>query len=55
MWLNNQRPSPNGAAAGSVTGMPTVAERAAASTPPERVAAATVANEVSDQIGCALR
>ncbi len=55
LWLNSQRPSANGAAAVSVTGMPTVAERTAASSAPVRVAAASPANEVSDQIGRALR
>jgi hypothetical protein len=55
LWLNSQRPSAKGAAAVSVTGIPAVADRTAASTPPDRVPAATAANEASDQIGCALR
>jgi hypothetical protein len=55
LWLNSQRPSANGAAALGVTGIPTVAERTAASSAVDRVAAARSANEVSDQIGDALR
>ncbi|SCL56411.1 hypothetical protein GA0070617_3233 [Micromonospora yangpuensis] len=55
LWLNNQGPSANGAAAVSSTGMPTVADRTAASTPPAVVTAANSANVVSVQNGCARR
>ena len=55
LWLNRKRPSANGAAAAAVTGMPTVAERTAASTAAEVVARARSANTASDQSGAALR
>ena len=55
MWLNSHGPSANGAAAVSITGMPTVAERTAASTPPETVWAASAGSAASDQSGAALR
>jgi hypothetical protein len=55
LWLNSQRPSAKGAAASALTGMPTVAERTAASNAPARVLAATAANDASVHSGCPLR
>ena len=55
LWLNSQRPSPNGAAAGAVTGKPVVADRTAASTAVPVVTGASAANAVSAQIGRSLR
>jgi hypothetical protein len=55
LWLNSHGPWANGAAAVSVTGIPTVADRTAASTAPDRVAPASALNEGSDQMGRALR
>jgi hypothetical protein len=55
LWLNSHRPLDNGEQAISVTGMPTVAERTAASTAPLCTAPASAANEVSAQIGIARR
>ncbi|SBT42444.1 hypothetical protein GA0070621_1513 [Micromonospora narathiwatensis] len=55
LWLNNQRPSANGAAAVSCTGMPTVADRTAASTAPATVTAASSGRVVSLHSGRARR
>jgi hypothetical protein len=55
LWLNSHRPSVNGAAAVSITGMPRVAARAAASTADDRVAAARAGSDASAHIGQARR
>jgi hypothetical protein len=51
LWLNSQRSKRNGAAADSVTGMPTVAERTAASTALECVAEANAGRSASVHSG----
>ncbi|GAB3855029.1 hypothetical protein GCM10027610_087530 [Dactylosporangium cerinum] len=55
LWENSHGPSWNGAAADSVTGMPTVAERTAARTAPEDVAAASNGSDGSLHSGRADR
>jgi hypothetical protein len=53
--LNSQRPVPNGAQAVSITGIPGVAARTAASTALLRTSRATAANDGSFHIGIARR
>ena len=55
LWLNSHRSHANGAEAVSTTGMPTVAERTAASTAPEVISAASRGSAVSVHIGTARR
>ena len=55
LWDNSHRPSVNGADALLSIGMPTVAERTAATTQPLRNAGATEANDTSPHSGEALR
>jgi hypothetical protein len=55
LWLNSQRPVPKGAQAVSAMGIPTVAERTAASTAPLRTSVASAANVASVQNGTARR
>ncbi|BDX29920.1 hypothetical protein TUM20985_04670 [Mycobacterium antarcticum] len=52
---SNQRPSVNGATADGSTGMPTDADRTAATTHPLLSAGATEAKDASPHIGAALR
>jgi len=52
---SSHRPSVNGAAALSSSGMPTVAERTAARTHPDSITGATEAKEASAQSGRADR
>jgi hypothetical protein len=51
LWLNSHGPSANGAAAVATTGMPTVADRTAASAAPATVDAARAGSDASVQIG----
>ena len=51
LWESSQVPSVNGADAVSSAGMPTVAERTAASTAPEAMVGATERNEADDHSG----
>ena len=55
LWESSQRPSVNGAAAVASAGIPTVAERTAASTAPERSTGATEAKETSVHSGLSER
>src|SRR6185437_7422674 len=55
LWLNSQGPAPKGAAAASPSAVPSVAERTAARTAPERVTRARSGSVRSPQIGTARR
>src|ERR1700730_18391687 len=55
LWDNNHCPSVNGADADGSIGMPTLAERTAATMPPLLNAGATEANDASPHRGAALR